>query len=48
MLIFLSVYSKADDVMGTMKIPSNEEMMLLLYSCPHGPSCGMGDVELMS
>ena len=47
MLIFILVYSKADKVLGTMKIPSYEEMTLLLYFCPHGPSCVMGGVEQM-
>ena len=47
MLIFILVYSKADKVLGTMEILSNEEMMLFLYSCPHGPSCVMGGVEQM-
>ena len=47
-LIFILVYSKADKVTGTMENLSNEERMLLLYFCPHGPSCVMGDVESKS
>ena len=47
-LMFILVYSKADKVTGTMENVSNEEKTLLLYSCPHGPSCVMGDVESKS
>jgi hypothetical protein len=47
MLIFILVYCKADEVMGTMEFPSDEEMILLLYSGPHGSSCAMSDIESM-
>jgi hypothetical protein len=30
------------------KIPVTKLMILFLYSCPHGPSCVMGDVETTS
>ena len=46
-LVFILVYCEADEVLGTMEIPNDEVMILLLYSGPHGSSCVMSDVEPM-
>ena len=45
MLIFILVYCEADEVMGIMGFPSDEEMILLLYSGPHGSFCAKSSVE---